>query len=266
MIPSNRFAQVLAATLFLISSYQLNADEIGYWRFEEGTAGATAAGTLSILDSVASNHGTPAGDPLYDVDVPVSSIPLTGLSNSLSLAFDGNGDTVLIETDAALDSAGSFTVEFWMRSSDTSSGQKLLVDKSHGFGDSTGWFFQSDSGNGFIDFGLGNGSFPVVTSQADLFDDQWHHLAGTYDGDTIEFFVDGVSQNDRVVGTYLSNDRDIRIGSARNNGRFFNGRIDEVRISNTVLAPSQFLSVPEPSSVLILGAGAFGFLIRRKRV
>ena len=128
-----------------------------------------------------------------------------------------------------------------------------------------GGFFQSDPG-GSVGFGLGNnGNFSGIGSANNLFDDQWHHLAGTYDGNEIEFFVDSVSQGTNVVGVYTSNTRDIRIGSARNNGRFFDGAIDELRISDEVLASSQFLSVPEPSSAIVLGFAALGIGIRRRR-
>ncbi len=242
-----------------------NADTIGYWRFEEGSAGNTASGADSILDTAFANHGTPSGDPVYSSSVPVGSIPLTGDSNGLSLDFDGVGDTVLIGTDAALNSADPFTAEFWMNSSDASSGQKLLVDKSHGFGDNTGWFFQTD-GVGVLGFGLGNGgAFNGVGGPTNLFDGSWHHIAGTYDGATIEMFVDGVSQGTAAAGVYNSNTRDIRIGSARNNGRHFNGQIDELRISNTVLTPSQFLAVPEPTSATIMVLGIVGLLARRRK-
>lgn len=261
----------LIATLTCIISFAYigsiaNADEIGYWRFEEGTAAGTAVGVDSILDfSAFANHGTPSGDPVYNSSVAVGTIPLTGAANLLGLDFDGTGDTVLIPTDAALNSAAPFTVEFWMNSSDATTGQKLLVDKSHGFGDSTGWFFQTN-GVGRVGFGLGSaGSFNGIESISNIFDGQWHHLAGTYDGSTVELFVDGVSQDTISVGAFSNNNRDIRIGSARNNGRFFNGQIDELRVSNSVLSPSQFLSVPEPTSAVVLMFGVIGLLGRRRR-
>jgi len=230
-----------AAITFILSlaalSNSADADVIGYWRFEGGIDGSTAAGADTILDSAFTNHGTPFGDPVFTSDVPTR----------------------------ALNSAAPFTVEFWMNSSDASSGQKLLVDKSHGFGDSTGWFFQT-GGIGQIGFGFGNGgAFPGTGSTTNFFDGNWHHIAGTYDGSTIELFVDGISQGTEMAGTYVSNTRDIRIGSARNNGRFFNGQIDEVRISDSVLSPSQFLSVPEPSSASIVAFATIGLFSRRRK-
>ena len=242
------------------------ADIIGYWRFEEGSAGAAAVGVDSILDSsTAGNSGNPNGSPIYSADVAADFVG--GVANELSLNFDGTNDFVLVETDTALDSADAFTVEFWFRSGGTGGGQDLLVDKSHGFGDVTGWFFQSNPGTGIIDFGLGNGSgFPVVSSGDDLFDDQWHHLAGTYDGNEIELFVNGISQGTNNAGTYVANDRDIRFGNARNNGRFFAGSLDEVRIANRVLAPSEFLiAVPEPSSSCLWMAVIFTIGFQRRR-
>jgi len=44
----------------------------------------------------------------------------------------------------------------------------------------------------------------------------------------------------------------------------FNGLIDEVRISDQALTPSQFLDVPEPASFSILGMGAFVLLWRKR--
>ena len=246
------------------------ADTIGYWRFEEGSAGGVATGAGSVLDSSApnpaSNPGNPNGGPSYSSDVPVSLV--LGNANALSLLLNGVDNNVLVPTDAALNSAADFTVEFWMRSGNLSNDLQLLVDKSHGFGDETGWFFQSGL-DGAVVFGIGDaggGSFPGVASLENLYDSQWHHLAGTYDGSEIELFVDGASQGTNAVGTYQPNTRDIRFGNARNNGRFFGGNLDEVRISDRVLDRSQFLlAVPEPSSVLLGVATLTALGLRRQR-
>ncbi|MGJ8697318.1 MAG: LamG domain-containing protein [Verrucomicrobiaceae bacterium] len=242
---------ILLAVFFSQSSH---AATTNYWRFEEGTAGNAATGSSTVIDSVGGNHGTPAGSPSYIGAVPVSAIPATGAPNTVGLGFNGSSAVVTAPSPAFMNGAGAaFTVEFWMRSAaPVGGGQELLVDKSHGFGDNTGWFFQTGAGNGVLAFGIGNGSsFPGVASVTDLYDNSWHHVAGTYDGNEIELFVDGTSQGTLVAGTSAANTRELEFGRARNGGRFFGGDLDEIRISDTVLSPSEFLSVPEPSTSLL---------------
>ncbi len=240
--------RIIAVLVCACCCQQAPAVTIGHWRFEEGTPGNAAGGADSVLDSSASlHHGTPNGGPVYSNATPFGTVPQTGQANNLSLSFDGANDTVAIPHTTSLDSAGPFTVEFWMRSSGTGFGQDLLVDKSHGFTDSTGWVFQSNPNADFIFFAVGLGgesstNFRGVQTLSDLFDNQWHHLAGTYDGTTTEFFVDGVSQGTNTVGTYVGNTRDVRIGNTWQFSRFFAGQIDELRISDTVLSTCELLN------------------------
>jgi hypothetical protein len=46
---------------------------------------------------------------------------------------------------------------------------------------------------------------------------------------------------------------------------FFDGRIDEVRLSNTNLGPGNLLIAPEPSTALMALAGILMMSMRRKR-
>jgi hypothetical protein len=239
-----------------------SATTVGYWRFEEGTNGAPARGAASVLDtSGLGQHGTPENEPVYTNAVPVVRVAQTVQTNTLSLSFDGVDDLVTIPHSAALGMTNAFTVEFWMRSSGNGQRQCLLVDKSHGFTDNTGWLFQSGFANGIIFFGVGLGggdpysNFQGVFSRSDLFDGQWHHLAGTYDGLTVEFFVDGVSQGTNAVGAYVGNTRAIRIGNTRQLSRYLAGEIDELRISHAVLKPGQLLNVLPGFSISALASG-----------
>ncbi len=88
-------------------------------------------------------------------------------------------------------------------------------------------------------------------------DGAWHHVAFTYDGERVRIYVDYVldkkssDDSDRVhskTGTILaySNDNATWIGGyaygdANNGGRKYPGLIDEVRVSDAVLTPDQFL-------------------------
>jgi len=249
------------AFLFTIS-VSSQAATIGHWEFDGGPDGSPA--TMVPDSSGNGNVATANNGPLYSSAVPNGS--------GHSIALNGLNQTVAIPAAAGpLASAGSFTVEFWMRSSAQASGQDLLVDKSHGFSDSTGWLFQTQVNSGVVYFGIGAGgggnvNFPGINSLADLYDGEWHHLAGTYDSGTSagEFFVDGVSQG-TFGGTYVSNNRDIRLGNTWQSSRFFEGSLDELRISDQVLSPSEFLiAVPEPSAVVLALVGMIGMLPRRR--
>jgi len=220
----------------------LQAVTTGYWRFETGPQDAIPG---SLVDSSGNGHsGTPIGSPVFRSLTP-DGFPQD--DNTLSLEFDGIDDVVEIAHSPALSFAGSFTIEFWMKSAGTGAGQDLIIDKSHDFPGFSGWFFQSRPGAGLIDFGVGNGTgFPLVASMNDLFDNQWHHLAGTYSDGMIEFFVDGKSQGTMATGSYVQNTRPVRMGNLANINRPFKGHLDEVRISDTALGVSEFLFEAPP--------------------
>jgi len=249
---------------------------VGQWNFEEGTPGNPVAGVNSVLDqSGNANHGSPTGNPIYSGDVA----PGTG---SASLALDGNGDYVSIAHSATLNLTSAFTVEFRMKAGVAgNSGLRLLVDKSHGFVDSTGWAFQMIDGRMNLNTGAGGGgasNFPGGADTTDLRDDQWHHIAGTYDvtdtGQELKLYIDGMLEGAFSVGTYVGNTRDVVIGAACvfpgcnfSNKRFYNGLIDDLRISNTALTADQFLNastqVPAPAGIVLFALAAAGLGLKR---
>ena len=239
-----------------------------------------------ILDQSGNgHHGTATGNPFYRSDVPVNPVPLTGAANTRSLDFDGNGDYVTIGHTAALNPISAFTVEFWMKgAASTGNIQRTVVDKSHGFIDSTGWAFQIIPGGRMalnIGTGGGLGNFPGILSAASVLDDQWRHFAGTYDnsdiGQELKLYIDGVLEGSLSTAQYVGNTRDIQIGAAcvwvgcpfSGNTRFLNGGVDELRISNTALTPDQFLNaattLSEPGALALFGLSLAGFGLARRR-
>lgn len=269
----------LAGALFLAPVSQATATTVGYWNFEEGTPGNPLAGVNSVLDQTANaNHGSPSGNPVYSGDVAAGG-------GATSLALDGNGDYVTIANSAALNLSTAFTVEFRMKAAAAgNSGLRLLVDKSHGFIDSTGWTFQLNNGLINLNTGAGGGgagNFPGGASTTNVLDNQWHHIAGTYDitdvGQELKLYIDGVLEGAFNVAPYADNTRDVAIGAACvfagcpfGPRRFFNGAFDDLRISDTALTADQFLNaeseIPEPAGLALLGFGLAGLgVIRRKR-
>jgi len=83
--------------------------------------------------------------------------------------------------------------------------------------------------------------FHITTSQGTGFAasadalkvEQWYHLAGTYDGNTIQIYVDGkMTGETKYGGKLIDNKMDVTIGSKHSREYKWIGFLDEVKISN----------------------------------
>lgn len=69
---------------------------------------------------------------------------------------------------------------------------------------------------------------------------RWSHLAMTYDGTTVKLFIDGDEVATRpTTGSILTTADPLWIGGSRPYGEYFQGLIDEVRVYNRALTPSE---------------------------
>ncbi len=70
--------------------------------------------------------------------------------------------------------------------------------------------------------------------------DRWSHLAVTFDGATLRLYVNGSQVSSRAItGTILGTDDPLWIGGNRPYGEYFQGVIDEVRVYDRALSPSE---------------------------
>lgn len=206
-----------------------DASLVGCWSLDEGS------GTLAHDGSGNDNHGTIYGASWVDGKF------------GKALSFDGVDDYVEIPQDPNLNPT-TITVDTWIKAKPTGDYQ-LVVDKSHGFVDATGWELEIYP-DGRIGFGYGNGdpgwSGAYARSTSVLTDNVWHHVAGTLDGATIRIYVDGVLENATAyAGTPQTNSRPVHIGMAWGGGtpqRFFNGLIDEIKIYNRALSQEEIVA------------------------
>jgi serine/threonine protein kinase len=229
------------------------AHTIAYWRFENGTDGTAASGPDSILDFSAHGlHGTPINGPVYRADVAVSPLPLTGDLNSLALEFNGKNQRVFIPDHPLFRLTRSLTVEAFIKVRALGNWHGPILFR----GDNrTGLdpYVLSVEPNKTIAFHVENASRHVANITAPLPGfNQWLHVAGTLDDATgqMRLYTNGVLATSTVTSVRPFAELDTRfepglgIGSAQSSryAQYFNGWIDEVRISDVALPPDQFLN------------------------
>ncbi len=209
------------------------AGNVAYWRFETADPAA---------DSSENGHALNLTSVTSSTDVPPGSTSLR------SAVFDGI--TSFAQTLAALDlsAARSLTVEFFAQSSQ--SGLGMLCEHSPDTGGRPGAFYVdfNENGSSFRVTQYSPAGFNVAYGAGPVRDGNWHHYAATMDntGNNVVFnlYVDGtlLSNVTRAQGPATPGVNDIFNIGARNGSLFFyNGKLDEMRISDRVLQPAAFL-------------------------
>ena len=154
----------------------------GYWPLFEGT------GQLVMDISLRGNHGKLGRLTAADARDPEWIRGLFGVGKALRL--DGNDYAVMPDTASLRPQ--TVTVEAWVRAP-RSPGQFKYIFAKGGDRCVAGSFGLYTSINGGLAFYVYDGRAwwrsPMVG--AGLWDDKWHHVAGSYDGKAVRLTVDG---------------------------------------------------------------------------
>jgi hypothetical protein len=145
--------------------------------------------------------------------------------------FDGVDDQLTLMGESAYDFTDALTVEAWIRVESFDLYYQAIVTK----GDDA-WRLHREATSSVIGFGTdtdttADDNFPGVTP---VNDGEWHYVVAVLGSDEKRLFVDGVSDGTMpYVSSLRLTDHDVMIGENQQNvGRFFDGDIDEVRISS----------------------------------
>jgi hypothetical protein len=194
---------------------------VGYWPMNEGTS--TQAGDFSGNR----NTGTLLG----------ATKPVWGAGKRGSaLTFNGSTSYVDAGSSSAYNFTSlTFTVAFWVKSTSLVDSSPFVSRRSS----PDGWSVQT--GGSVIEFCGGGGV--CVDGNTSLSDGKWHHVAVTFSGSNVTFFVDGNSDGTAAVSAPSSLSANLLIGSNAGQAIVLNGSLDDVRIYSRILSVSEIRSL-----------------------
>ena len=198
-------------------------DYIAYWRLDETDPGST------VVDS--SLHGYD-GTPEYDAGVSTSNLPPLSFANTASRTFDGWKDDIKYSTSNDL-FPSQMTVSFWTKNSSNPGWYDGPICKANMWHDD-GWGFHYNPWTDKFEFFIESRE-----ASASINPLQWNHVAGTYDGNTIRIYVNGVEGTSDTYSGSVDRGERLRIGRCNSNSDTINGLVDDVRIYDRVLSTEE---------------------------
>ena len=211
---------------------------------QEVIAAGAAAGDRDALKGGASwsldeNGGTTAADSGPN-RVPLALTPGTSWTQGVKgsgLRFDGQGQYA--ETAGpVVDTTGSYSVSAWA-SADTLPGNYATVVSQDGRRAPENPFYLQ-YGQGAFAFSTPGGHRARVEMQPDT--GRWYHLVGVRDGDEIKLYVDGELAATAAAGPADVSTGPLSVGRAKyagQNGDFWNGSVDQVRVYDKALTAQE---------------------------
>ncbi len=295
VIDEVRISNVARTSFELLTPPTADSDTVALWHFDEGSGqsvydatgngndgqlGSTSdiddndpswvdsplATTLAIDSSSNENHGTIYGATFADGQF------------GQALSFDGIDDYINIPDDPSLDISGDITLEAWFKITDFTSNPHMHIlakdnigQRSYTIGVNCWW----TSGGAtpkkpfFVVFTAS--AVKVVFGKTTPQLDTWYHLMGVYtaSADELKLYLNGELESSVTSGPSSINvsDADLQIGARQyppvpsyNWRCFFNGTIDEVRISNLARTPvlPVYIDIKpgsDPNSICLSKAG-----------
>ena len=196
-------------------------------------------------DAIGGNNGIAVGDVQFAKGKVGQAFSFNGVDSYVQVANSPSLEPVNI------------SVEAWVNSSVVSP-YDYIIDKGAA-GDEAGSYALYTSANSGLAFYVTGGESP--NAGPGVWDGNWHHVVGTYDGTTVRLYVDGAevgngTPTNGVPITYgLPTSNDLFIGTYANTKSpyFFNGLVDEASVYNRALSPAEIQA--------LYSGGATGSLI-----
>ncbi|HRX84215.1 MAG TPA: DUF4215 domain-containing protein [Phycisphaerae bacterium] len=211
----------------------LGSSLIYAWSFNEGQGQTTASsGAQQANGQLGANSGGDWSDPEWTDGV-----------QGQALRFDGRNDVV--DLGPVNFSGSAMTIALWMRADDFGNNYARLISKASGTHSSDAYWSVIADGEARIRFLLKADGWTkdMETSRNIVSAGEWHHIATTYDGQSMKIYVDGeeVASTAKSGTINSSNSVHAAIGNQPPGAgdRPFDGKIDEVYLINRALSANE---------------------------
>ena len=154
-----------------------------------------------------------------------------------ALSFNGTSARVSVPDAASLRLTTAMTLEAWVKPSAVTSNWRDVIYKGN-----DNYYLEgtSDSGGRPAAGGTFGSTGATVYAASALATNVWTHLAATYDGAVLRVYVNGIESSSAPrTGTLATSTNPLEIGGDSIFGQYFQGAIDEVRVYNVALTPTQ---------------------------
>ena len=162
---------------------------------------------------------------------------------------------IAIDTGSQFVDGDNFTVMGWSKTPvATTTWRSMMFGQYSSTGATGGNMYLSpcDKVNGFKARLYLGSNCPALMSADAYNDDQWHHVAATYDGSTAKLYVDGVEvASESFSGIIFNSDSNLAIGNLSNlNAQKMptTGTYDELRVYDNALSAAEIATVYNQSS------------------
>jgi hypothetical protein len=236
---------------------QTTPSVLAFWQFNEQASGGVSSTNIgAILDSSGNGFNGTTTIPINYV----AGSPAYGSTPALNFVM-GNLNFVDVPdpTGAFVFAISqSFTLEAVVQTTDSGeNGVGCIVGKVPASGSVSQWWWRINAGKSELAVRNSASQQIVFDSTVSVADGHWHHLAAVYDASAqlLRLYVDYVLNTNKAAvfssgGTIGIQSQDVAIGAfPADNDRYFDGKIDFVRISSAALAPSQFIQ-PTPTNIV----------------
>ncbi len=205
---------------------RLDSGLAGYWKLDEGS------GTSAADSSTNANTGTLTNGPTWT----------TGQIGS-AVDFDGTNDYITMGDQSIHEGMAMMALSGWIKMDALPASNYFVITKSSAIGQyrlaisSTGMptFVVATTNNAWYSSGTTASGTTALTTSA------WTHLLGTYDGQYVRLYVNGVlvgAGSQAISGNIVSSTSEFRL-SYDSYGNYFNGQIDEVRLYSRALSADE---------------------------